>query len=153
MATINRTLGKNQRLFFGNTASPTNDTNYTAVTNENSHNVKFTADLVEDDTKEAGRLVSPGNESWEISGEFNEIFDDAGLALLEGAQNTPWKVQIRDTSRAVGKTTDTVWIEGQFIVSDIEYTNESAGSRAGTFTMRNSGPVTRSRPARALVTS
>jgi predicted secreted protein len=146
MATINRVLGKHNRLFIGNTATPVSDADYTKVSNENSISVKGSADLQENDTKEAGKISNPGTVSWELSGDFNEIFEDAGLALLEEAFNTPWMYQIRDTSVTPNK----VWLEGEFILSDLEYTSEATDARSGTYTLKNSSEVTRNRPTRAL---
>lgn len=146
MATKNRILGKNFRLYIGNTATASADADFTKVVNENSLTLKGSADIQENETKEGGLERNPGNVSWEISGDFNEVYTDTGLVKLEDALNQPWAYQIRDTSGEA----DTVWMEGEFILSDIEYKAETKDVRSGTFTLKSSGDVTRNRPTRAL---
>lgn len=150
MAVIKRELGKHFRLYIGNTASPLDDTAFTKVTNENSVSVTRSADLQQNSTKEAGNISNPGDETTEVSGDFNEIFVDAGLAILETAFNIPWKYQIRDESRSATKLADTVWMEGEFICDSIEYNAESTDVRGGTFSLKNASQVEFNRPTRAL---
>lgn len=145
MAVQDRKLGKNLRLFIGNTALPVSDTTYTAVINENEIEVSYKADVEEISTKEAGKLSFPGDESFEMKFEAAEVFTDPGFVLVEGAKNTPWKFQIRDVSG-----TDTVWLEGEFIVSDMEYKAGTQGVRTVSVTLKNSNTVTLNRPSRAL---
>lgn len=153
MATINRKLGKHLRLYVANVPEPDFDVDYTRCFNENSLTIKGTADLQENSTKEAGKINNPGDISWEISGDFNQVFDDPGLALIEDSLNIPTRFQIVDTSRSTTKLADTVWMEGEFILSDIEYQAESTDVVSGSITLKNSSEITRNRPSRPLRTA
>lgn len=140
-------LGKDFRLFVANTdTKPATDTAYTVITNENDLNVKFSVDAEVVATKEAGRITLPGDVDCEIKFEFNEAFQDGGLALAEDSLNEARYYQIRAVAG-----TDTVWIEGEFTLTDLEYKAGVKGLREGSGTLKNSGDIKRSRPTRALL--
>ncbi|OJY60928.1 MAG: hypothetical protein BGP16_00885 [Sphingobium sp. 66-54] len=128
------------------------DDDYTKIVNENALNVTRSADPQENSTKEEGRVNNPGDESWEIGFDFNEIYEDAGFTILDTAFNVPWAWQIRDVSRSATKTDDTVWLEGEFLLSQLEFAAESTDVRSGSGTLNKSGTVTMNIVPRELVT-
>lgn len=143
MATAKRELGKDFRLHIGATATPTNDTSFLKVVNENNLSIKKSADVQEDSTKEDGTRNNPGDETYEITFDFNQNFEDTGMAVFDEAFNKPWAYQIRYLGE--------VWLEGDFILSELEYNAESKNTISGSGTLVKAGSVTMSNPPRALI--
>lgn len=146
MATLNPVLSKEYRLFVANTASPANDTAYTLVENENNIQIKFASDTQDYSTKSLGKVTFAGDVSCEIKVDFAEAASDTGLPLCIAQLNVSYPYQIRHHS-----TPDTVWIEGHFILADIEYKIDAKGVREGTMTFKNSDTVIVNSTPRAMI--
>ena len=138
MAAISKMLGKHQRIYIATSATPADDDAYSRVVNENSLTITRDGNVTSNSTKEAGNLTNPGDESWEVSGDFNANFTDTGFAEFEDQFNVAYPYQIRNTSGSV----ETVVAEGVFVLASLEYTAESTDVVSGSFTLNNSGPVT-----------
>lgn len=143
MATLSKNLGKDFRLWIGKTATASTDADFVKIINENAINITREADVQENSTKEKGRINSSGDETAELSFDFNDIFDDAEAAeFIELAFNETWKWQVRFK--------DKVWIEGDFILSKLEWDAESQDVRSGSGTIVKAGDVIFRRPFRGV---
>ena len=138
MATIDKKLGKHQRLYIATSDTPADDGDYTRVVNENSLTITRDGNVTQNSTKEAGNLTNPGDMSWEITGDFNANFTDTGFAEFEDQFNVAYPYQVRNTSGSA----ETVVAEGIFVLASLEYTAESTDVVSGSFTLNNSGVVT-----------
>ncbi len=144
-------LSKEYRLFVANTASPTNDTAYTRVENENNIDFKWTADTQDYSTKSLGKVTFSGDVAYEMKVDFAEAATDTGLPLALAQFNVSYPYQIRHSLASGG--TDTVYVEGSFILADVEIKLESKGLRSGTMTFKNSDATLVHQTPRALVLS
>lgn len=134
MATKQRQLGKEFRLWIAQSDTPADDTAFDKIVNENALQVTWSADVQENSTKEEGAINNAGDEKWEIKFDFNDIYEDTGFAsLLANAKNTSWIYQVRMGTK--------VWLEGEFILSQLEYNAESKDVRSGSGTLVKSGTV------------
>ena len=139
-----RQLGKEFRLWIAQDAAPVDDNDYDKIVNENALQVTYSADVQENSTKEEGTINNPGDESWEIKFDFNDIYEDTGFAtLLANAKNTPWFYQVRKGNK--------IWLEGQFILSQLEFNAESKDVRSGSGTLVKAGDITDNAPFRAFI--
>lgn len=146
MATSNPVLSKEYRMYVANSASPANDSAFTLLENENNIQLKFAVDAQSYSTKSLGKVTFPGDTECEIKVDFAEAATDTGLPLAIAQLNNSYKYQIRHHA-----TPDTVWIEGSFILTDIEYKIDAKGVREGSLTFKNSSDVTINTPPRAIV--
>jgi hypothetical protein len=134
MATENFKLGKDVRLWVATSATPTNDSGYALVENENEIELKWSVDDEEIATKSGGKVSTDGLETYEITFTVNEVFTDAGFASLYGAKNKSWNYQLREASG--------VWIEGKFRLTELSGKAGASGVREYTGTLKKAGNIT-----------
>lgn len=136
MATENLKLGTNTRIKIGKTADATADTDFVLVENENEITCTWSSDPQQIITKSAGKITTPGVESWEIKFNTNEALTDNARALLKAAKNKSWAYKVYDG--------DDVWLSGKFLLSQAETKAGAVSVREGSYTLQNSGVVTES---------
>jgi hypothetical protein len=135
MATENLKLGKNCRVYIGNTANPADDTEYALIENENELSISYSVDAQEIDTKSAGKISLPGTESYELTFTTNAALNDTTTyALLQAAKNKSWPYQVREGENKM--------FSGNFVLTGIETSAGAVGVREGSYTLKNSGTVT-----------
>lgn len=133
----NFSLGKNHRLFIGNTAAAATDAAYTMLENENDLKLSYKAEVDSVNTKSGGKITIPsGDESYSIKGSADAVFTDPAYALLISAKNLAYPYQIRDVAA------NKVIIEGAFVLSDFDLDMGEKGARKTGFTLENAGVVT-----------
>lgn len=147
--TLSPVLSKDYRMYIANSATPANDAAFTRIENENNIQIKFAADTQSYSTKSLGHVTFAGDVSCEIKMDFAEAAGDTGLPLAIAQLNSSYKYQIRHSTVTGG--TDTVWIEGSFILADIDWKIDAKGVREGTMTFKNSDATTINVVPRALV--
>lgn len=133
MATENLKLGKETRVYIGKSAAATAVADFELVENENEVTCSYKADVQQISTKSAGKLTTPGDESWEIKFTTNEALSDKAASYLRKAKNKSWPYQVRDGSD--------VWLAGNFILTDAERKSGSVGVNEGSYTLQNSGTI------------
>lgn len=145
-------LGKQIRCYVGNTVTPTNDTAYTRITNENKISLSVSAKTTEVETKENGGQIAvlPGPIQYEIKLEMSEVYNDTGYPIVKAALNKAWPFQLRITPETGA---DKKELSGLFVVASFEENSEASGARTATVTLRGAGAVTMHVPAAVLVTA
>lgn len=133
-------LGREFRLYVGNTASPANDTAYTRVTNENDLTYKVSVATTDVNMKENGgqQATLTGSTSYEISTEAARVYDDDGLPLLVAARGVNWAFQIR---YVVDGTAEKKFVEGTFLVTEVEHKFGADGAATVSLTLKGAGNV------------
>lgn len=133
MATEKFILGKEVRLWVAKIATPTKDSDYVLVENENEIELKWSVDDEEIATKSGGKVSTDGLESYEMTFTVNQVFADAGFTALSGAKNKSWNYQLRE---AAG-----VWIEGKFRLTELSGKAGASGVREFSGTLKKAGTV------------
>lgn len=137
-ATENLKLGKEVRVYIGKTASATADIDFVKVVNENEVTISYGVDEQDVSTKENGKVSLPGDESYEFKFTVNLALTDTSLQYLAAAKNKSWPYQIKSGAK--------VWYEGRFILTGVENKASSQGVVEGSYTLKNSGPITENDP-------
>lgn len=137
-------LGKDFRLYIGNTATPANDTLFTLIENESNLGYTWTNDVQEFTTKAYGVINESGAERYEITLDLGSTHEDAGYALFATNKGTAWPYQIRQGIKVV--------LEGDFIATESAVSGEAVGVRTGSISLVSSGEVTETPLGRALTT-
>lgn len=136
MAANDIKLGSNFRLFVGTAADADADNLFNLVENENDLTLSIKVDSDKVNTKSGGKVTVAGDVEYSVKATINEIYVDTGLSHLIGALNKAWPYQIRDV------VNDKVWVEGTFVLTDIEYKSGSKGVREIGVTLEAGGAVT-----------
>uniref|UniRef100_B0T638 Uncharacterized protein n=1 Tax=Caulobacter sp. (strain K31) TaxID=366602 RepID=B0T638_CAUSK len=141
------TLGKGIRLYVANSATPANDAAYTRVSNENSLEIAWKADEEKVETKEVDNKFSiMGATEITLKAELNEVFDDAGQALLP----QPGKAALFQIRNENDPTNVKILVEGEFAVVDKTYKATVKGTTTWSYGLSAGGVITST--SRALIT-
>ncbi|MEV4934144.1 phage tail tube protein [Sphingobium sp. LSP13-1-1.1] len=137
-ATENLKLGKEVRVYIGKTASATSDIDFVKIVNENEVTMSYSVDEQDVSTKENGKVSLPGDESYEFKFTLNLALTDPSLQYLAAAKNKSWPYKVKSGAND--------WYEGRFILTGVENKAGSQGVIEGSYTLKNSGPVTENDP-------
>lgn len=137
-ATENLKLGKLVRVEIGKTSTASTDADFQRIINENEVTMSYGADDQQISTKENGKVSTPGDETYEFKFTVNLALADPSLRYLAAAKNKSWPYRITSD--------DNVWYSGRFILTGVENKAGSVGVVEGSYTLKNSGPVTENDP-------
>lgn len=146
-------LGPSYRLYVANTDAPTNDTAYSRATNENDLTYNASVKTSDHEMKENGgeTVVVGGPITYSLSTSGARVYDDTATARLQDGLGGRIKCQVRYVDPT--DESETVLIEGTFLVSEMETGFAATGAATFSVTLRGSGGVTYNSTPRALVTS